>query len=79
MDNIQLQKLLQVHFPTAEEIYVEGAGGKFGVRIISADFSGLSAIKRQQRVYAVIGKLITAGSVHAVSMRLLTPQEHSTK
>lgn len=57
------------------EIAVEGEGNRFEIHLISAAFDGLSRVKRQQAVYAVIGDLISSGAVHAVTIRAMTPAE----
>ena len=57
------------------DIAVAGEGNRCEVRVVSDAFSGLSRVKRQQAVYAAIGDLIAAGTVHAVTIRALTPDE----
>ena len=57
------------------EIAVAGAGNRCEVRIVSDAFFGLSRVKRQQAVYAAIRELIDAGTIHAVTIRALTPDE----
>lgn len=59
------------------DIAVAGEGNRCEVRVVSDAFSGLSRVKRQQAVYAAIGDLIAAGTVHAVTIRALTPDEAS--
>ena len=57
------------------DIAVAGEGNRCEVRVVSDAFAGLSRVKRQQAVYAAIGDLIAAGTVHAVTIRALTPDE----
>ncbi len=57
------------------DIAVAGEGNRCEVRVVSDAFSGLGRVKRQQAVYAAIGDLIAAGTVHAVTIRALTPDE----
>ena len=57
------------------EIAVAGEGNRCEVRVVSDEFSGLSRVKRQQAVYAVIGDLIADGTIPAVTIRALTPDE----
>jgi len=45
------------------------------VHAIGSMFEGLNAVKRQQAVYGVLNEHISSGAIHAVSMRLLTPNE----
>ncbi|MXY89954.1 MAG: BolA/IbaG family iron-sulfur metabolism protein, partial [Gammaproteobacteria bacterium] len=39
------------------------------------DFAGLNAVKRQQKIYAILGGHIASGAIHAVSMNLKSPDE----
>lgn len=52
----------------------EGGETHFRVRIISADFAGLSRVERQRRVYAAVADEL-AGGVHALALTTLTPDE----
>lgn len=61
-------------FPDAS-IQVDGQGGKYLVQIVDEGFQGLLPVKRQQRVYAGLGDLITSGQVHAVTIQAKTPAE----
>ena len=54
---------------------VEGDGRHFFATIVSAEFAGLSRIKRHQRVYATLGARMQTDEVHALSMKTLTPAE----
>jgi len=66
--------LLRAALPDCE-IGVSGGGGKFQVTATGAAFAGLNAVKRQQKVYAVLNEHIASGAIHAVSMKLRTPAE----
>ena len=57
------------------DIRVQGDGSHFEIVIIGALFDGLRAIKRQQHIYAILNDAITSGAIHAVNMKLYTPQE----
>ena len=57
------------------EVEVAGEGNRFEIRVVSPEFADLNRVKRQQRVYAAIDDLISAGSVHAVTIRALTPDQ----
>lgn len=70
----EVKSRLEAAFDAAE-IAVAGEGNRCEVRIVSDAFSGLSRVKRQQAVYAVIGGLISDGTIHAVTIRALTPDE----
>lgn len=53
---------------------VEGDGRHFFATIVSADFDGLSRVRRHQRVYAALGDRMRQ-QIHALSMKTLTPAE----
>jgi acid stress-induced BolA-like protein IbaG/YrbA len=54
---------------------VEGDGQHFYATIVSAEFDGLSRVRRHQRVYQALGDRMRA-EIHALSMKTLTPAEH---
>jgi acid stress-induced BolA-like protein IbaG/YrbA len=53
---------------------VEGDGRHFFATIVSAEFAGLTRIKRHQRVYVALGERMKE-QIHALSMKTLTPEE----
>jgi acid stress-induced BolA-like protein IbaG/YrbA len=53
---------------------VEGDGRHFYATIVSAEFEGLSRVRRHQRVYAALGERMKE-QIHALSMKTLTPTE----
>ena len=57
------------------EVQVTGGDGRYEVLVVSEAFEGLNRVKRQQRVYAVLNDAIADGSIHAVTIRALTPAE----
>ncbi|MGA0838673.1 MAG: BolA/IbaG family iron-sulfur metabolism protein [Pseudomonadales bacterium] len=65
---------LAAAFPDAE-IGVELAGNRAELTIVSGAFAGLSRVRRQQAVYGCIQQFIADGSLHAVTMRVLSPDE----
>ena len=74
MDNDTVKKLLQDKIQTVE-VQVQGDGRHFDVLVVSEEFAGLSAVKKQQLVYAALNAEIASGDVHAVNMKTLTPEE----
>lgn len=46
----------------------------FHVRLVTAAFAGLSRVERQRRVHAALSEEL-AGSVHALTLKLQTPEE----
>lgn len=50
-------------------------GNRAVITVVSAAFDGMSRVRKQQAVYACIDGFIKDGSLHAVSIRALTPAE----
>jgi acid stress-induced BolA-like protein IbaG/YrbA len=59
-----------------DHLDVEGDGRHFFATIVSAEFQGLSRVQRHQRVYQALGDRMRE-QIHALSMKTLTPAEHS--
>lgn len=57
---------------------VEGDGEHFFATIVSAEFEGLSRVRRHQRVYAALGDRMRQ-QIHALSMKTLTPAEFAAE
>lgn len=57
------------------QVVVDGDGRHFQATIVSAAFAGLSRVQRQQRVNAVLREHFETETLHALSMRCLTPEE----
>ncbi len=54
---------------------VELAGDHLNLVVVSPVFEGLNPVKKQQLVYGLLSEYIANGSIHAVNMRTLTPQQ----
>ena len=59
-------------------LQVEGDGRHFFATIVSAEFDGLSRVRRHQRVYEALGDRMRE-QIHALSMKTLTPAEHAAQ
>ncbi len=57
-----------------EHLEVEGDGQHFFATIVSAEFAGLSRVRRHQRVYTALGDRMRE-QIHALSMKTFTPAE----
>ena len=57
---------------------VEGDGRHFFATIVSAEFEGLSRVRRHQRVYSALGDRMRE-QIHALSMKTLTPTEYAAE
>jgi acid stress-induced BolA-like protein IbaG/YrbA len=69
-----IQALLEAKLENCE-VTVQGDGSHFDITVIGVMFDGLRALKKQQLVYAVLSEEIASGAIHAVNMKLYTPQE----
>lgn len=75
MDTQQVENLIQAGIPDAE-VTVSGGEGKFEATVVSNTFEGLMPVKRHQLVYATVREQIADGSLHALTIRPLTPEEN---
>jgi acid stress-induced BolA-like protein IbaG/YrbA len=57
------------------DVYVEGDGTHFTALVVSSLFIGLSRLKKQQMVYDTVKTQIMDGSLHALSIKAMTPDE----
>jgi BolA protein len=66
------------HAGHAGAVREDGGRGEthFHVRIVSASFEGVSRVERQRRVHAALAAEL-AGGIHALSLKLQTPEEAS--
>lgn len=58
-----------------QNIELQADGNKLFLQIVSGVFEGLSKVKRQQKVYAMLNERIQSGEIHAVVMTTLSPEE----
>ena len=59
----------------SESIDVKVEGSHVSVVVVSKQFEGLNAVKKQQMIYAVLNQQIADGSIHAVNMKTYTPAQ----
>jgi acid stress-induced BolA-like protein IbaG/YrbA len=64
------------------EAEIDGAAVKastdgyyYNIEVVSESFVGLRPVARQQMVYKALAALIADGSMHAVNIKALAPQE----
>ncbi len=57
------------------EVSVTGDGSHFETIVVGEVFAGMTALKKQQRVYATVNDLITSGELHALTIKAYTPEE----
>lgn len=72
----QIKTLILAGLP-CEHLELDGDGQHFQALVVSAEFSGLNRVQRQQRVYATLREKLDSGELHALSFQTLTPEEWS--
>ncbi|HCL68262.1 MAG TPA: cell division protein BolA [Gammaproteobacteria bacterium] len=58
---------------------VQGEGRNFQIEAVSEDFESMTRVKRQQAVLRLIADEIAAGTLHAITVMALTPDEKSAR
>ena len=61
----------------ADQVELALDGNRLSVRAVASCFSDLNRVKRQQKVYAFLNAFIADGTLHAVSIKALSPEELS--
>lgn len=51
-------------------------GGHYRVLVVSLDFTGRNTIQRHRMVYDAMGEAMRADTIHALSIKALTPEEY---
>lgn len=74
LDPKQIETWITAGLP-CQHLVVEGDGQHFSAVIVSEEFSGLSRIRRQQRINAILKPHFDSGRLHALSMQTLSPDE----
>ncbi|WHI48317.1 BolA family protein [Microbulbifer sp. JMSA004] len=72
----EIKTLIEGQIPDST-VEVAFEGSHLMVTVVSSAFEGLSRLKKQQLVYAALGEKIADGTLHAVQMQTLTPEEAS--
>lgn len=70
----EIKHLIEAGLPGAQ-VYVEGDGAHFTALVISDDFAGKSRLQKQQLVNDTVRKQLMDGTLHALSIKTMTPQE----
>jgi len=74
MQTEEIAQLITASIPDAQ-LEVQIDGNHVSLNVVSAQFEGLNAVKKQQLVYACLQEQIASGAIHAVHMKTYTPQE----
>lgn len=72
--NEEIHRAVRQGMPDAE-VTATVEGNRAAITVISPTFAGMNRVQKQQAVYACINHLIQDGSLHAVSIRAMTPDE----
>lgn len=67
-------QLIQDQLQT-ETLDVEVSGNHCTIVVVSSEFEGLNAVKRQQKIYQCLNAQIASGEIHAVNIKALTPEQ----
>lgn len=71
--------ILQAAFPQAVKIDAVNEGNKFEVLIADDSFAGKRLVQRQQAIYALFNEHIASGTIHALTIHALTPEEYKNR
>ena len=74
MQTQEIEHLIETGL-TDSKAYVEGDGTHFNALVVCAAFSGKSRVQKQQLVYDTVRKQLLDGTLHALSVKTLTPEE----
>lgn len=74
MNNSEIKQIL-INALNLDEAHITGDGSHFQVIVIGDIFAGMSRVKQQQTVYAPLMEYISDNRIHALSIKVYTPQE----
>ncbi len=74
MDPSELKSIVEAALPDCR-VNADGDGRHFDLVVVGEQFEGKRTIQRQQMVFAALNEHIASGSVHAVNMKVYTPDE----
>ncbi|MFZ2315177.1 MAG: BolA family protein [Gammaproteobacteria bacterium] len=77
MQTQEIERLIEAGL-SGSEATVEGDGTHFNALVISPVFAGKTRIQRQQLVYDTVRSQLLDGSLHALSLKTMTPEEWQT-
>ena len=73
----EIKKILEAGL-NSHEVEVNGEGNMFDLTVVSNDFEGKSAVKKQQMIYALVNEQINSGEIHALTIKTFTEKEWQT-
>ena len=75
LNNEIIQQKLREKISEAAEIRVAFDGSKAHIIVVLEAFASMRRIQKQQLIYGALQAEIADGSIHAVTMETLTPEE----
>lgn len=70
----EIESLIEAGLPDSQ-VYVDGDGTHFNALVICPHFAGKTRIQRQQMVYDTVRAQLLDGTLHALSVKTMTPDE----
>lgn len=70
----EIKRLIEAGMSNTEA-YVEGDGAHFTALVISPAFEGKTRVQKQQIVYDTVRTQLMDGTLHALSLKTMTPEE----
>lgn len=77
MQATDIKQLIESHLNQCQALVEGNDGVHFSATVISPDFQGKNRIQRQQMIYAALGNRIIDGTIHALTLKAVTPDEWS--
>lgn len=74
MESAEVRGLIEAGLPGCQ-LTVDGEACNFSVVVVAEAFSGLTPVKRQQKVLDTVRAPLATGALHAISMKVYTPAE----
>ncbi len=74
MDSTEIKTIIEQAL-SLDELYVSANGSHYEVIAVGAVFEGLSRVKKQQAIYTPLTDLIKNNAIHALSIKVFTPEE----
>ena len=75
MDNNQIQDLIRSFLDDVSFLTVSGQDCNFSIKIVSKDFTNMSALERHKSIMKLFSDLLQSGELHAISLDLKAPSE----
>lgn len=72
---IEIEKALSEALPDCQFI-IENQDNKYEITAKGKVFTGLNPVERHKMIYQYIKKYIEEGSIHAVSIKALSPEDN---